>query len=180
MLSNSEQQYGLISKLLHWGSALLILGLLAVGFYMEDLADDDPSKAGIYFAHKAAGTAVLVILVLRLDWLRISKAPPVPAVFNAKEKGIMTGIKHSLYLLMLLMPLSGMVMSLFFASPVPFLGLIEIPGFEKNMAIAGFAHGAHGVLAWFVIAVVGLHAVAAIKHRVLERGTERDVLSRML
>jgi cytochrome b561 len=180
MLVNTEQQYGLISKLLHWGSALLVIGLIAVGFYMEGLADEDPSKGSIYFAHKAAGTAVLVILVLRIVWLRISKAPAVPSAFNAKEKGIMTGIKHSLYLLMLLVPVSGITMSLFFGSPVPFLGLIEIPGLEKNMAIAGFAHSAHGILAWIITALVVLHAVAAFKHRLLERGTERDVLSRML
>ena len=38
MLKNSPEHYGLVTKLLHWCIALLIIGLIGLGTYMVDLS----------------------------------------------------------------------------------------------------------------------------------------------
>mgnify|MGYP000550192051 CR=1 FL=1 len=73
MLMNSAQDYGLVSKVLHWLIAIMILTLIAVGAYMSDLDKDAPARAQIYGLHKAFG-----VTVLGLAGLHIAGALNVP------------------------------------------------------------------------------------------------------
>ena len=38
---NTPDDYGLISKLLHWLIAAVMIGLIGVGWYMVQLSDED-------------------------------------------------------------------------------------------------------------------------------------------
>ena len=66
MLMNSTQGYGLISKVLHWLIAIMILTLIAVGAYMSDLDKDASARAQIYGLHKAFGVTVLGLAGLHI------------------------------------------------------------------------------------------------------------------
>ena len=56
--------------LLHWGMALLIVGLAALGLYMTSLPDVgyDRVKITLIVVHKALGMLALALVVLRLAW----------------------------------------------------------------------------------------------------------------
>ena len=88
-LTNDSTQYGTLSKALHWLMAVIILTLLAVGIYMADLPTDTEEQkqyAYQFFGlHKSFGVVALMLIVVRLVWLRVSPAPALPAVFEAKE-----------------------------------------------------------------------------------------------
>ena len=43
----NEQGYGTFAKFLHWGMALMLIALFAVGTYMTGLDKADPSKMEI-------------------------------------------------------------------------------------------------------------------------------------
>ena len=45
---NTENAYGLIAKLFHWSMALIILGLLSLGFYMANM-EVSPDKFKAYW-----------------------------------------------------------------------------------------------------------------------------------
>nr|VFK20229.1 MAG: Cytochrome b/b6/petB [Candidatus Kentron sp. LFY] len=50
----------------------------------------------------------------------------------------------------------------------------------ENEAIAEFAHEMHEILGYTMILFILLHAAGAIKHRIKDKGGERDILARML
>lgn len=182
---NSSTAYGTFSKLLHWGMALIILTLIAVGIYMADLPKDTPEQKDyafqFYGLHKSFGVIVLLLIVVRLVWLRLSPAPELPAVFEGKERLLVTGLQKLLYLLMLLAPLSGYLMSNSAGFPVQVFGLFEMPALvEKSEALNGFLHEAHELLGFGILLLVILHAAGAIKHRLKDKGGESDILGRML
>lgn len=179
-MSDSER-YSAPARILHWVSAAIIILLVVVGIYMTGLAEDDPSRRQIYGMHKSFGVLSILLLIARFVWLRLRPAPALPAVFNAKEQRVTKGIQALLYLLMLLVPFSGYLMSTAAGYPVPFFGLFEMPALiGESKAVAGFAHEMHEILGWGILAVVALHAAGAIKHRLTDRGGPSDVLARML
>lgn len=181
MFKNNTENYGTFSKLLHWLMAILIVALLAVGFYMTGLDKEDPSRGQIYGLHKAFGALTLILVVIRVIWLRISPAPQLPAVFTAKEKRVVSSVKGVLYLLMFLMPISGYVMSTAGGRPTSFFGLFDLPMLiGENKALAGAAHEAHEILAFVIIAFIVLHMAGAIKHRLKDRNGPSDIMNRML
>ncbi len=181
MLNNNTDEYGSVSKLIHWLMAALILGLIAVGIYMEEIPKEDPARRVVFGYHKAAGVLAMLLFFVRVIWLRVSPGPVLPAAFSDKERLLVGGIKKAIYLLMLLVPLSGYAMSSAGGYPISFFGLFDVPLLiEKNKAIAGFAHEAHGILAFTLLALVILHAAGAIKHRHADKGGERDILKRMI
>lgn len=181
MLKNDTENYGSFSKAIHWLMALLIVMLIAVGIFMTGLDKEDPSRGQIFGMHKAFGALALMLVVVRVVWLRISPAPALPAVFTAKEKRIVSSVKGMLYLLMFLVPIAGYVMSSAANRPVSFFGLFDMPMLvAENKAIAEFAHEAHEILAFVMIAFIVLHVAGAIKHRLKDRNGPADIMNRML
>ncbi len=185
MFKNSAAEYGTFSKVMHWLMAVIILALVAAGIYMADLPrDTDAQKQYAFFfygMHKSFGVIALILIAIRLVWLRISPNPPLPAVFEGKERMLVEGLKKLLYLLMIVVPVSGYLMSNAGGHPIKFFGLFELPAIVgKSKAFGGFVHEMHEIAGFAILFVVLLHMAGAIKHRLKEKGGERDILKRML
>lgn len=169
MLTNTKNSYGLISKFFHWIISFSIFGLIFVGFTMADMMPST-EKYELYGMHKAFGTVIFMLIILRLIWKFSDKAvqPPrnLPKIlaFLAKSGHFL------LYMFMLSMPISGILMSYFAGYNVPVFGLFTIPAAASNSAqLAGIFHDIHtiGVLAF--IAVIVLHILAALYHHFIRR-----------
>lgn len=181
MLTNDKDNYGLISKLLHWGIALAIFGLLCAGVYMEGLEKTDPNRPEIYALHKAIGSLVLVFAAFRIIWNRVSPAPALPDAMQGVERILPKVIVGLLYLLMLATPLMGITMSQLFGKPVNIFDLYQIPTFvAENKELGKVIKEIHGILAWSMLALIILHILGAAKHHIKDRGGETDILRRML
>ena len=74
MNTPTTAHYTRTAKSLHWLMALMIFGLLALGFYMSDLPLS-PEKLQYYAWHKWAGVSVFAMVWLRLVW-RVTHRPP--------------------------------------------------------------------------------------------------------
>jgi cytochrome b561 len=185
MMRNSTTEYGTFSKVMHWMMATIIIILIAVGIYMTDLPrDTDEQKQfvfQIYGMHKTFGVIALLLIAVRLVWLKVSPNPPLPAVFEGKERMLIEGLKKLLYLMMVLMPLSGYLMSNAGGHPIKFFGLFELPALiGENKAFGGIVHEMHEIGGWIMLFVILLHVAGAVKHWLKEKGSERDILQRML
>ncbi len=185
MLKNSATEYGTLSKVMHWLMAAIIITLIAVGIYMADLPRDTDAQKQyafqFYGMHKSFGVIALLLIAVRLIWLRVSPNPPLPAVFDGKERLLVESLKKLLYLLMIIVPVSGYLMSNAGGYPINFFGLFELPAIVgKSKALGGFMHETHEIAGFAILFVVLLHMAGAIKHRLKEKGTEKDILQRML
>ena len=180
MWKNSSDSYGNISKVLHWAMAIIIIGLMVVGLYMTGLDREDPSRRDLYHLHKAFGLMVIFLAIIRIGWIFISHPPQLPAGLKVWETKLAKSAKHLLYLLILVVPASGYVMSTLLGYPVDVFGLFEFPMLlDKNKDMGELFRSVHWIIAYIMIAILALHIAGALKHRLIDGG-EKDVLKRML
>ncbi len=165
------------AKFLHWLSALLILGLLPLGFYMSDLKLS-PEKLQLYSWHKWAGVTVFVLVLLRLLWRIGHRAPALPAHMKGLER-LAAHLGHfALYALMLAIPLSGWLMSSAKGVQTVWFGVLPLPDLlAKDKELGQLLGEVHETLNFVLIAVLVAHIGAALKHHFFDRD---DVLTRML
>ena len=176
-LKNTTSQYGKLTIALHWLTAILVIALIFVGFFMGTL-EKGPDKFQIIQLHKATGFLVLWLALFRWYWTLTNKKVAPLEGWSSAVIGISHATKWVLMLMILAMPISGWVMSMAAGHGISFYGLFEIPVLiEKNKAIGGFFHEAHEIGAWVIAIIVGLHILAALKHHLIVKD---DTLKRML
>lgn len=177
-IRNTAQSFGLLSKLLHWVTAFLILGLIALGYYMVDLTYYDPWYHDSLQTHKALGMVVFVLGLSTLVWRWVSPSPPLQSTLKPWERMAATAMHHTLFLLVLLMPLTGFLVSTSQGSAVEFFDFFEVPALlVVGEGLRDLAIQVHFYCTYGTGALVAMHAAAAIKHQVLDR---HDTLARML
>ncbi|MDD3352262.1 cytochrome b [Zoogloea sp.] len=160
----------------HWIMAVLILVAFPLGVYMQDLPLS-PDKLKLYSYHKWIGMTVLLLFLPRLLW-RITHRPPAPLPMPAWQHRIAESTHHLLYLLMVLVPLSGWLMSSAKGFQVVYFGVLPIPDLMgKDQGLGDFFLQAHKLLNFALLALVGLHVAGALKHQILDKdGTLRRML----
>lgn len=180
---NRSDRYTLPMRLLHWTRAALILGLIALGWTMTSLPDTLPAKfEWMYPVHKEFGVLAFLVGSLALIIRGRSALPRHPAGLARWEVMLSGIVQYAMLTLAILVPLMGYAMSSSFTQSdgVPFFG-VELPELlpKNDRAFALFAL-AHKMLAYTLLALVALHVMGVIKHRVLDQGRDADVLPRML
>lgn len=176
MLKNTENSYGFIAKTFHWLIALAIIILITVGFIMSAM-EPSPDKYALYNIHKASGVIVLMLVILRLLWRFSNKiVQPPEDLPNILKLAAKSG-HFMLYVFMLLMPISGVLMSYFGGYDISIFGLFVIPSADKVPQIAGMFHQIHVLGIWAFMAVIILHISAALYHHFIRRD---NVLIRMI
>ncbi|WP_320198183.1 cytochrome b [Agrobacterium sp. rho-13.3] len=181
MVRGSVNAYGFFAILLHWLIAVLILGLLALGYVMTRPDTDPALQFSLFQWHKSFGMLVLGLAVLRfLQWGLWPKVAPVPTL-GIWERWASLAVHRLLLLLGVLVPLAGWAI----ASVSP----LGIPTFMFNVVVVPHLPLAqseeaeilwstvHATLAYTVLGLVAVHALAAIYHHVIRRD---EVLLRML
>ncbi len=169
--------YSTTAKALHWGIAVLIFGMLGLGFYMTGL-DLSPTKLQLYSWHKWAGVTVFMLVVLRLAWRVTHQPPALPAHMSALERFAAHAGHHRLNALMLAIPLSGWLMSSAKGFQTVWFGVLPLPDLlAKDKALGDLLQTVHVSLNFALIAVLLAHVGAALKHHLIDKD---DVLTRML
>jgi len=180
VLTNSENRYGLVSRAIHGIMLLLIFGMLGVGIYMTDLDKTDEMRKVLFGLHMSTGVVVLLLAVIRIIWFRVSPAPKLPAAMETWEKTLTSLVKSLMYLLMLLIPISGILVVNTKGNAVGFYGLFELPMLTgENEGLHELMEEVHEVIAFSLLFLVVLHIVGALKHRYFDMGNELDVIKRM-
>lgn len=174
-------KYPLPIRAIHWSSALIILGLIALGYYMTpfDVNDMEHSES-LYFWHKSFGILAFVLVCLRLFVRSKHTLPELPEGMPKHEK-LAAKIAHkALYVLMILVPVFGYIQSSVYpySSGVHFFGLLLPELFSDNLAVFEVVNTVHKVLAYSLLALIAAHGLGAIKHRLFDK--ENDVLNRMI
>ena len=161
--------YTRTAKSLHWLMALLLIGLLALGFYMHDLPLS-PEKLQLYAWHKWAGVSAFLLVLLRLSWRLAHTPPPLPAGMSRTMQLAAHGGHLLLYVLMLAIPLTGWLMSSAKGFQTVWFGALPIPdliGKDKATGeLLALVHKSLNLL--FVAAILG-HVAAALKHHFIDK-----------
>lgn len=181
---NTDRTWGWTARLLHWSMALMLLGLVGLGLWTAEVETDMYAQLELVQIHKSWGFVAFALALLRLVWRALNRTPDAPAHASRLANLAAAGGHAALYVLMFALPLTGWLMAS--ASP-----LQELYGIQ-NMVFGLFAlpdpfnpgdqdlqealRAAHFWSAMGLLAMVGLHAAAALKHHLLDRDA---VLRRM-
>jgi len=176
MWRNSRSGWGLISILFHWLSALVIVGLFALGWWMTDLGYYDPWYNQGPWVHRSIGILLLFATFARLVW---RFAQPTPQAEGSRLETIAAHLGHiALYVLVLVVMVSGYLISTADGSGISVFGWFEVPALLYDLpnqaSLAGDIHW-YSALALMFLATG--HALAAFKHHWLDR---HSTLVRML
>lgn len=165
------------AMLLHWLLAVLVIGMLALGYSLGDIPRNTPARGFYVNLHKSFGMLVLVLVLVRIVWRVTHKPPPLEANLPRWQAVAAIWSHRLLYLCILLQPLSGYLASSFGKYGVKFFG-IELPNWGwEDKTLRGFFGGIHGFVAMALVVLIAIHVLAALKHLLINRD---QVFQRML
>lgn len=162
---------------LHWIIAIAVIGMLTFGLYLEDMPRS-PEKGQLMGVHKSIGVIILAFAVVRIFWRYLNKFPkPISALPNWQKT--LASISHWVLIIgTVMMPFSGILMSIGGGNAIGVFGFELIAGSgEKNESLSEIGKTIHGLGSKILIAFVLLHSAGAIKHQVLDKD---GTISRML
>jgi cytochrome b561 len=178
MFRNTDSHYGLVAKFLHWIIGVLIIGLIWLGWYMVDLTYFDRWYNESLTSHKALGLMVFALACCKILWMLANRAPPLPSTIAGWQRAAANGMHYLLVAMMLLIPVSGYLISTSAGQAVDIFGWLEVPAvFKIETNVRELAIDVHYYLAYGCAAAIAGHALVAIKHQFLDKD---GTLARML
>ena len=184
-LNAGSTRYSTVAIILHWMIAFGILVLIAMGLIMDHLHLDPMRVFQLYQLHKSIGITVLLLVIIRIGWRLLHRAPPLPDTMPVTEKKLAHLAHLALYVLQIILPLSGWatVSVSVFAIPtvlfsvVPWPDLPVLPTLENKAPVEDALKTVHHWLAWGLLALITAHVAAALRHRFI---LHDSVLAQML
>jgi cytochrome b561 len=167
--------YTQTARSIHWLTAALIAVMFGLGLSMTRMPASD-FKIQVYSVHEWIGLTIWALTALRLIWRQFH--PPPPPIPMPRLQHFGASVVHAaLYIVLLVLPISGWLMSSAFGFPVVYLGLIPLPDLVPvDRALAARLQRLHFTLAMALLALVAAHAAAALYHHLVRRD---DTLRRM-
>lgn len=193
-----NNHYTKTAIVLHWLIGIAILAMFGLGWYMSDLPKDAPkamafdlfdlgiynwqlteevSPRTFYFnLHKSIGVTLLGLIVLRIFWRITHRPPALLDSLSVAEKKLATAGHHALYLLMLLVPVSGVLMALYSKYGLKWFCTDLFAGLD-NPAMRDTFKEAHEFLGVVMLLVIIVHVLGAIKHKLIDKDGTMDRMS---
>ena len=153
--------------IIHW----LTLALLIAAWYLGDVLVDarnekDATLIG-YFAHALVGGAVLLLTILRLTFRSVDGTPP--PVGNSLMDIVARGIHHGLYVLLILLSITGFMTLLTSAMGAALVTGEAILLPDEYTGPSLIPHAVHEILVTVLMVVVLVHILGAIKHQFITK-----------
>jgi cytochrome b561 len=196
-MKQTPSRYTKTAIILHWLIAIFIALMFVLGWYMAELPKEAPKQMaydlfdlGVYTwqvaeeisprtfyfnLHKSLGLTVLALIVLRILWRITHKPPAALSSYKAIEKKVATATHHSLYLLMLAVPVTGLTMAINSKYGVKWFGIDVIAGLD-NKPVRDFFECTHEFVGIVLLVLIGIHLLGALKHKLIDKD---DTMSRM-
>lgn len=181
-LANTPTRYGAVTKTFHWLTALMILAIIPLGIFANDLAHQirDPGFSGdealidratwLFSAHKTLGVTIFLTALLRILWALTQTKPGLLNGDRRLESWLAETVHWLLYGSLVVVPLTGWIHHAATTGFAPIWwpfgqGLPFVP---RSEALAALSATLHYVFQWVLIGAVTLHVAGALKHHVVD------------
>lgn len=190
-LTNATDRYGAVAKAFHWLTALLIVTLIPLGIFAENLAHAietgaraaDQALVGratlLFSLHKTLGVTLFFVALSRILWAMTQPRPRLLNGDKPAEAFAAQTVHWLLYGSLVIVPLSGWIHHAATTGFAPIwwpLGQ-SLPFVPKDEIWSETASIVHYLTQWVLIAALGLHVLGALKHHVIDKDA---TLRRML
>ena len=162
---NSQKEYGLLAKLFHWITFVILIAQIPFGFYLVGLEFSD-RRIDLENIHILIGITVFYITLFRLIWKFFN---PSATDGNSFFKGqiFLAKLNHFLlYLSIFTITISGILKKLYMGERLNFL-FFKYGFNQDNFKLADTFYEVHIYANYLLIALVTLHIFAVIIHHVV-------------
>ena len=168
--ATADARYGRVAIALHWAIGTLLLGQIAFGFLLDEIAPrGTPARGAVINLHKSFGIVLGVLIVARLAW-RLAHQPPAWPAFMPAWEARAARLGHvALYACMVAMPLTGYVGSNFSRHGVRFFGTVLKPWGPDLPSVYNALQAVHITTAFVFAALIAGHIAFALRHRFVKR-----------
>jgi cytochrome b561 len=158
-------RYTAPAMLLHWLTAVLVLFLFGLGWYMVDLPKG-PERGANFALHKSIGILVFLLTIARLLWRYRHPAPPLPARLPSWQQRLVRTVHRLFYVLLFVHPFFGYLSAEFAGYGTKFFGIPLHNWGWKDQGINEFFTECHEVTGVILLILVICHLAGAISHLV--------------
>ena len=169
-------RYSNLSVILHWLVAIMLIMAMVMGTtVLVNIPNDDPEKINALKGHMIFGFMITTFMIVRLIVKMKSINPPPMVTGHALRDKMGTSVHQILYILVILMGLSGFGIAVLAGIPDVILGVegATLPETFNDL----LPRLAHGLIAKLIMAMVALHVLAAIYHQLILKD---NIISRMM
>lgn len=176
-IRDTNLRYGFISMANHWISAALMVALLFLGWFMEDIGGP-ATEIQLTKLHASIGMSLLLLTLMRLGWRNGNASPTPPTGMPHWQIKIAKYLKYGLYVTLIALPITGWVMFNADGHSLTPFGLFSLPDIvPKNGNLSEFIEEIHEFLVALFLFLASVHILAAVKHHLWDKD---DVLNRMM
>lgn len=162
---NSRVGYGWVSVVFHWGLAIALLALFALGIWMVTLDYYSPWYHQAPNIHKSIGVLLVSFMLLRWGWHVWSPTPKTFERMTATQSQWIHLSHQFFYWLVVALGMSGYLISTAEGASISVFEWFDIPAwFEPFENQADLAGEIHRWLAYGLISLVFIHASGALIH----------------
>lgn len=150
-------RYGSLFILIHWAAVLLLALLFAVGWYIHLMPPTAPARRLLLDLHGSLGLTSALLVSVQIVLRLLFKTPPFPDLLPLWQRRLAGSLYLLLYVVLILMPLSGYLQAVFSTTPVYFWGMpIPVRG-VLDADLSAFFLRLHGIAAWILAGLILLH-----------------------
>lgn len=174
-IRDTPDGYGIVSRLLHWLMAIAIFAMFGLGLWMVRLDYYSPYYNAAPEFHRSFGMLLLFALLVRWLWRAANPKPLTDDLLPLEQKASYA-VHWSFYILLLVIMISGYLISTPDGRPIDVFGWFSIPSIVQMRGLENRAGDVHRILAYAVIVLAVIHTAAALKHHFVDKST---ILKRM-
>jgi cytochrome b561 len=164
---STRRQFTVLSRLLHWSMAGMILTMLCIGVSMVVSLADYHVLVSI---HRPLGIAILGLVVVRFVNRLLTAPPPFPATMPRAERLVATASEFTMYGLMFALPLVGWGMLSAARYPIVLYGPVHLPFIlPHDVMLYAVLRKAHTILAYLFFLTFLAHFGAILFHSLIVR-----------
>lgn len=165
---DSPNSYGSVSRFNHWLGAAIVIALLAIGLYMDDLPRGDARRFWRQL-HVAVGVCGALFLLWRVYWRARSTSPV--ALQRAPALQLFSKVVHVLLLAdIVVLAITGPLSIWVTGRAIPVMGWFAVP---SPVPVFRELHepleDIHAFAADSMLYLIGLHLLGVIKHQFIDR-----------
>lgn len=163
----------------HWLTALLVVVLFVMAQVWEAMPSGTPMRKSLQHLHVSLGLLLTALLVLRVAW-RATRGRRLPPASRGPMQLAAKGVHYALYLLLAAQIVLGFLFRWAQGEPFTFFGWFAVPPLVSlTRDQRHFFGDIHNLLAWVIIVLAAVHALAALFHHyVLRDGVLRRMRAR--
>jgi cytochrome b561 len=163
-ITNSSQEYGLLAKLFHWVTFIILIAQIPFGFYLVGLEFSD-RRIDFENIHILIGISIFYFVLLRLIWKLFNPSPKSEHNFFKGQNLIAKTNHFLLYVGIFAITISGVLKKLYMGEKLNFF-IFKYAFKESNFQLADSFYVVHIYANYLLIALVSLHVLATIAHHV--------------